>query len=286
MVARCRYGLRGPGAAVTDETKAAERIAFDRAVDAYDRVRPTYPPPLFDEMFRYLRDCHLGDGISTAEPQVIEIGPGTGKATRDLLARGVDVTAVEIGAEMSAFLRRTFAGAALEVINAPFEEAALAPASFDLVTSFTAFHWIDPAVRFVKSRHVLRPGGAIGIVTTNQIASDVDRGFFDRVQPVYRKYFPDEENPPTPGEDVVPEEYRDMQSSGLFEDVTLHRYRWDQTYATAAYADLMRSYSGMQVMPDEAREALIADICEVVDREYGGSVTRPLVMTLTLGRRV
>ena len=96
VVARCRYGLRGPGAAVTDETKAAERIAFDRAVDAYDRVRPTYPPPLFDEMFRYLRDR---DGIATAEPQVMEIGPGTGKATRDRYSSAAcDVTAVEIGA--------------------------------------------------------------------------------------------------------------------------------------------------------------------------------------------
>jgi hypothetical protein len=120
---------------------------------------------------------------------------------------------------------------------------------------------------------------------TNQIGSNADRGFFDRVQPIYRKYFPGEERPDLPGEDVVPEEFRDMESCGLFDDVTLHRYRWDQTYVTADYADLMRSYSGMQVMADDAREALIAEICAIADAEYGGSVTRPLVMTLTLGRK-
>ena len=47
----------------------------------------------------------------------------------------------------------------------------------------------------------------------------------------------------------------------------------------------MRSYSGMQMMPERDREALIAEICAVVDAEFGGSVTRPIVMTLTLGRR-
>jgi hypothetical protein len=83
----------------------------------------------------------------------------------------------------------------------------------------------------------------------------------------------------------VPVEYDAMLSSGLFDDVTLHRYRWDQTYPTADYADLMRSYANSQMMESDAREALIAEVCQVIDAEYGGSVTRPLVMTLSMGRR-
>lgn len=263
-----------------NDSKAAERVAFDNVPELYDRVRPSYPAPLFDEMFRYLRE-----GVDTAEPRVVEVGPGTGKATVVLLERGARVTAVEIGPEMSAFLRRKFANEArLEVINAPFEDAELAPDAYDLVVSATAFHWIDPLVRFVKSRDVLRPDGALAVVMTNQIASDVDRGFFDRTFPIYLKYRPDEQNTELPGESVVPVEHDDMQSSGLFDDVTLHRYRWDQTYPTDSYADLVRSYSATQMMEPGPREELIADLCGVIDREYGGSVTRPLVMTLTLGR--
>jgi len=265
-----------------DATKAAERVAFDKAVEAYERVRPGYPPALFDEMWRY-----LGSSIDTQQqPNVLEIGAGTGKATAALLEHGARVTAVEIGPEMSAFLRQKFAGEArLEVINAPFEDAELEPAAYDMVASFTALHWIDPAIRFVKSRDVLQPSGALAVVMTNQIASDADRGFFDRVQPIYKKYFPGEERPGVPREDIVPVEYNDMQSSAVFDDVTLYRYRWDQTYATLDYADLMRSYANSQMMEPDAREALIADMCQVIDAEYGGSVTRPLVMTLTLGRK-
>ncbi len=264
-----------------DETKAAERVAFDNVPELYDRVRPGYPPALFDEMWRY-----LSEGIDTAEPHIVEIGAGTGKATASLLERGARVTAVEIGPEMSAFLRRKFPNEVnLNVINASFEDADLPSGAFDLVTSFTAFHWVDPEVRYVKTRDLLRPGGALAVVMTNQIASEADRGFFDRVQPIYRKYFPGEERSEVPGEDIVPVEYQEMKSGGLFDDVQLHRYRWDQTYATADYADLMRSYANSQTMEPDARESLIADMCEVIDLEYGGSVTRPLVMTLTMGRK-
>jgi len=264
-----------------NDLRAAERIAFDNVPELYDRVRPGYPPALFDEMFRYLREA-----VDTTEPRVVEIGPGTGKATASLLERGAHVTAVEIGPEMTAFLRRKFAAQErLQVINAAFEDAELAAGAYDLVVSATAFHWVDPAVRFAKSRELLRPGGVLAVVMTNQIASDADRGFFDRVFPIYLKYRPDEHNTEVPGENVVPVEYEEMRSTGLFADVTLYRYRWDQTYPTEAYADLVRSYANTQMMEPGPREALIADLCEVIDREYGGSVTRPLVMTLTLGRK-
>jgi hypothetical protein len=41
----------------------------------------------------------------------------------------------------------------------------------------------------------------------------------------------------------------------------------------------------MQAMLDQEREALIEEICDVVEGEFGGSITRPVVMTLTTGRR-
>jgi len=255
-----------------------KRLSFDSVPEIYDRARPSYPEPLFDELFAYL---------GVAEPAIVEVGPGTGQATRSLLERGARVTAVEIGPDLAAFLGRKFAAAAdqLNVVNSSFEDAVLPKASFDAVVSATAFHWVEPAIRLRKSCDLLRPQGVLAIIGTNQIASDADRGFFNRVFPVYQKYFPNEEQSTTPGEDVVPPEFAEVESSGLFVDVMLRRYRWDQTYSTEAYADLMRSYSNMQLMEPSAREQLIADVCSVIDWEYGSFVTRPLVITLTIGRR-
>jgi SAM-dependent methyltransferase len=266
---------------VDDETRQVERLGFDRAVQSYERARPSYPPALFDDLFDY-----LGAESAIAEPLVVEVGAGTGKATVSLLERGARVTAVEIGAEMSEALRRNFPDKErLTVVHAPFEDTELESMTYDLVTSFTAFHWVRPDVRYAKAHMLLRPGGALGVAMTNQIASDADHGFFARVQPIYKTYFPEDDPPELQGEDVVPPEFSDMAASKLFEDIRLQRYRWDQTYPTPMYADLMRSYSGMQMMAPERREALISEICAVADAEYGGSVTRPIVITLVLGRR-
>jgi SAM-dependent methyltransferase len=266
---------------MTEPPRATEeRLAFDQVPEVYDRVRPSYPEPLFDELFSYLRLA----GPAT----ILEVGAGTGKATRSLLERGASVTAIEIGAHLADFLRTKlspdFPGC-LEVVNAPFEQCDLPAGHFDAVVSATAFHWLDPALRLSRSRDVLRPAGALAIIDTNQIAADADRGYFDRTFPIYQRYRPDEERIETPGEDVVPKAFDEVAASGLFDDVQLHRYRWDQTYATADYADLVRSYANTQAMEPGPREALIAELCEVIDWEYDGYVVRPLVMTLTLGRR-
>ena len=255
-----------------------ERLAFDKAPDAYDRVRPTYPDPLFDEIFGQ---------FTSATVRALEIGPGTGKATASLLARGAHVTAVEPGANLAAFLRNKFAGkhdGQLDVVNATFEDAVIEP-GYDLVLAATSFHWVDRDVRLQKAHDVLRAGGTLAVISTNQIKSETDRGYFARSQAVYKRYFPDEDVPELPGKEVAPAEFGDIDASELFGPAQLHRYRWDQTYPTADYADLMRSYSGMQMMEPGAREALIAELCELIDREYDGSVTRPLVITLTLGFR-
>ena len=254
-----------------------ERLAFDKVPHTYDRVRPVYPEPLFDEIFRR---------FPLATPRVLEIGPGTGKATASLLARGAQVTAVEPGANLTAFLRAKFAGDdRLSVLNATFEDAEVAPNSFDLVFAATSFHWVDPDVRLRKAHDILREGAAIAIVSANQIRSEVDRGYFARSQSVYKRYFPEEDVPHLHSDGVVPEEFDEIDASRLFGPAQLHRYRWDQTYPTADYADLMRTYGNMQVMPEADRESLIAELSELIDREYGGSVRRPLVITLTLAFR-
>lgn len=258
---------------------AEERLGFDNVPEIYDRARPSYPAALFDSLLDY------AGAPSSGALRALEIGPGTGKATASLLERGIEVTAVEIGAQLAAFLRKKLPDERLTVINAAYEDVTLEPMSYDLVVSATAFHWVDPAVRLRKSHGALRARGVIAIVGTNQIASEVDRGFFDYVLPIYLKYRPDEKETGSQGEDVTPPEYEELRDSRRFGDVALHRYRWDQTYSTDAYADLVRSYANTQAMTPDASEALIADLCAVIDREYGGSVTRPLVITLTLARK-
>ena len=255
------------------------RLAFDQVAEVYDRARPGYPSALFDDLLAFLGQREEGPAA-----RVVEVGPGTGQATQSLLARGCHVTGVELGTRLAGVLRQKFPQPELEVIQGAFEDAVLPPGCWDVVFVATAFHWLDPAVRLKKPAALLRGGGVVGIVGTNQISSEVDRGFFGRAFPIYRKYRPDEEPRKMPGEDVVPAEYLEVSESGLFEPVALHRCRWDQRYGTAAYLDLLRSHSDTQSMEHDAREGLLAGLGDLIEREFEGVVVRPLLVTLTVGR--
>ena len=106
------------------------RLAFNAVPEIYDEMRPSYPASLFDAMFDLL----------PSEPEIVEVGPGTGQATKDLLARGALVHAIEIGPAMAAKLRANLATDRLRVTVCDFEEADISASSADAVFSATAFH--------------------------------------------------------------------------------------------------------------------------------------------------
>ena len=254
------------------------RLTFDEDPAVYDRVRPSYPEPLFDEVWRF------AGGSSPL--RICEAGAGTGKATASLLKRGAHVTAVEIGRDLAAFMRDKFAGDAnLCIVDEAFETAALAGSSFDVVFSATAWHWMDSQVRLERAAALLREGGTLAIVDTIQVRAETDQGYFDASQAIYRKY-EDGDPPPLdgPGQHQPPA-LAELRGSPIVEEPVLSRYRWDQTYARPDYQDLMRSYSNMRAMALEDREALIAELGELIDADYGGAVTRPLEITLTMARK-
>ena len=255
---------------------------FDGVAEIYDRARRSYPPRLFDDVFNYLGE-HPQEPSTVA---AVEIGPGTGQATGPLLARGVTVAAVEPGPRLAAFLRNKFAAEQrLVVINERFEDAPLPEGIADLVLAATSFHWVDAEVRYTKTVELLRDGGALAVIGTNQIASEVDRGYFAASQPIYERYFPNDTHEELPGEDVTPPEVGELLENEAFEGVELFRYRWDQSYSTADYLDLVRSYSGTAELDADVREAFVAELGAFIDAEFEGRVVRPLVLTLLLARK-
>ena len=59
------------------------RLSFGSVAEQYDRIRPSYPEQLVDDVIAY-----AGDGL-TAAGRALEVGAGTGKATLQFAARGL-----------------------------------------------------------------------------------------------------------------------------------------------------------------------------------------------------
>jgi SAM-dependent methyltransferase len=136
-------------------SRSAGRELYGQDSAAYASGRPAYPEPVYD----VLRDrCQLSDGT-----RVLEIGPGTGLATRRLLSIGAAVTAVEPNPNLATFLQRSLAASELEVEVAMLEEAQLPDGAFDLAVAANSFHWVDPNVGQQKLLRALRPRGWLAI---------------------------------------------------------------------------------------------------------------------------
>src|SRR5262249_60031843 len=94
-----------------------------------------------------------------------EIGAGTGKATVALARRGFEIVALEPGSNMAAVLRRKTASfPAVSIEETTFEAWRAGDRRFDLVLSAQAFHWVDPALRYVKAAAALRGDGALALI--------------------------------------------------------------------------------------------------------------------------
>jgi SAM-dependent methyltransferase len=125
---------------------------FNDVPELYDRVRPGYP----DELFGDLVDITGLDAGSS----LLEVGCGTGQATRSLAALGCAVTAVEQGAQLAALARQRLAGFPnVAVETAKFEQWDDRGRRFDALVAAASWHWVDPSIGWRRAHEVLRPGG-------------------------------------------------------------------------------------------------------------------------------
>ena len=241
------------------------RRIFDEDARLYDRARPGYPAALFADLVKLTA---LGPGSS-----VLEIGPGTGQATRSLVATGAQIVAVELGPELAAVLLENVRGTDVQVVTGAFEELSLSQ-GVDLVTSFTAWHWVDHATRADRVLAALAPGGRLATVTTAHVRGDTVE-FFTQAQECYLSWDPatdPDEALQTPAE--VPEIIDEIDSDPRFAPAIRRRFVRDITYTADDYLAVLQTYSGHRALSPERRHGLLTCVRALIEDQYGGTITK------------
>ena len=134
--------------------KSVRGLLFGSVAECYERYRLDYPDELVDIVLRY-----AGRPVRTA----LEVGAGTGKATRLFASRGIEVTALEPDADMAQVLERVTRGLPVRPVVATFEEFR-AGSRFDLVYAAAVWHWTSPVTRWAQAVELLVPGGVLALV--------------------------------------------------------------------------------------------------------------------------
>ncbi len=251
------------------QQREALRETFDQAVARYQRARPDYPSELFDHLLAVT-------GVKPGD-RLLEIGCATGKATLPLARRGFRITCVELGAQLAAAARNNLAGFPdVDVVEGRFEEwTPPAGRAFDLVFAATAWHWIDPEVRYLKAWEALRPGGHLAFWDALHVFPDGGDPFFVEIQEVYDEIGeerPREKGRPRPGE--LPERVAEIEATGIFEVVEVRHFDWERTYDAESYIELLETFSGHIAMQPWQRTRLYGEIRRRLAERPGGTARR------------
>lgn len=260
-------------------TDAPLRQTFDSAADHYDDARPGYPEELFDDLV----------DISRIPPdgRILEIGPGTGKATLPMARRGYRILGIELGTQLAGRLQQNLATYPnVEVEVGTFETNPIEPNAFDLVMAATAFHWLEQPAGYRQCYHALKPDGSLAIFRHEHVWTPASGAFFNDTQEFYVRYMPG--TPPgfrLPTPDEVLDSAEEIEASGLFGPVKVRRYMWDETYDAASYIRLLNTYSGHLALNEMSRQGLYDGIASVIDDKYGGRITKTYLVILHVARR-
>lgn len=246
---------------------------------SYEVGRPGHP----DRVYETLRErCGLAPGAC-----VLEVGPGTGQATRVLLELGSSpLVVVEPNEALADHLEATL-GDRIDVARTTLEEADLPVGSFDLATAASSFHWVDEPTGLGVIRHALRPGGWIALWWTLFGEGSEPDDFIRATRPLLEGL----DSSPTKGEGGRPAHGLDRESrttaldAARFVEIQTEVVQWEVDWDAAGIRALYGTFSPILRLEASRRREILGEIERIAEEDFGGRVSRTLTTSLYSARK-
>jgi len=253
------------------------RDSFDTVADLYGEVRKGYPAALFDDL----------EALAGLEPaaRVLEVGCGAGQATGDLAARAGSVTALDPGAALIDQARARVTAGDVQFVVSGFEGFEAPPASFDLVASAQAWHWIAPEIAFAKAAALLKPGGTLAVF--GHVPFPPPEPFAAAFHTAYDRFMPGAWGTPPPQAAYLPDGpfAPGFDASGRFGPVTHRAHAWTWAMDGPTLGKYLRTDSSYRALPETVRFGLF-DALQATVETIGQPCPMPWETHLYLARRV
>jgi SAM-dependent methyltransferase len=256
---------------------------FNEVPELYDRIRPGYPDELFADLTT----------ITGLDPRssVLEVGCGTGQATRSLAALGFAVTAIEPGAGMAALARqRTATFGNVTVETSTFEDWNDHGRRFDVLVAASSWHWVDPAIGWPRAHLVLHSGGWTALLGNVVVRRPGEPEVYAETADLHEQFSPgnpDWGHPPLEDDVRSTDEGWGLVGNpgGLFGPAIVRWYPTVQWLDGDGFADLLRSQSLYRKLDRDVREPLLDAIAERIRTRMGNRASRRYLSVLRVGKR-
>jgi SAM-dependent methyltransferase len=233
-------------------------LSFGSAASAYEQFRPGYPDQLVDQVLTY-----AGRPVRTA----LEIGAGTGKATRVFAGRGIVVTATDPDAAMLAELRK-HVPPTVATVQGAFEDLRLT-STYDLVFAAASLHWTEPADRWSRVAALLNPDGVFASFGGQMFLADeaVEEAVDDAVRAARSQFLADDGLPSPDGNPTdSPMQWpgTELVRSDRFIDVRQSTIERRTTMSARDYVGHLSTISAYLELPVSVRKRVLDQILGVL----------------------
>lgn len=253
------------------------RLKFNEDAYNYDQYRPTYPEEMFLDIMNYSN--------LSLEDKALEIGIGTGQATVPILHSGCRVTAIELGENLTQYVKDKFRNYDnFNVINADFIECPIENETYRLVYCATAFHWLPQEEAFTKIKDILTCDGTIALFWNHPFPNRQDDMSNSVNQRIYNKYRPTDRQVVEFSENDCHRYISQLTKFG-FKDITCKLYRRKRMLTSDEYISLLNTYSDHRALPNELKNDFENDMKKSID-EIGGKINIYDTIDLYLARKV
>jgi len=231
---------------------------FDRvSADDYERFRPDYSPAAVDWLVEVAR-------LPSGSP-VLDLGAGTGKLTRLLVAKGTDAVAVEPSPLMRARLAETVPIA--RVLEGTAESIPLPDSSVDCVTVAQAFHHFRSDTALAEIHRVLRAGGSLALFWTVYADGGPSKVELDRIIDRHM----DPESAVWAAFEAWPKAFERTQ---LFSSAGRRSFPHTHALPSEHLATVMATSSDVASLQEDRRDALLQEI-RALARRLPGDLEMP-----------
>lgn len=232
---------------------------FGEDPSLYERFRPGYPRELMEAVV-----ADTGDG------PVLEIGAGTGKATRALVALGKQIHALEPDARMASVLQVTCGEGLIGLDQHTLEHANLPNERFSLAVAAQTWHWLDAEIAYDAVADALLPHGRLALLwhhpqTKQGLFGEALTLLYDQLAPNIPHIWPG-----TKASDFDPAA-EPFAATKRFRSWARQEHVWRRRLDAAGLIGWFCSSSEHRLLPVEQRTELMAAVAALVN-DLGGQV--------------
>ncbi len=255
-----------------DRRQWAESFGSD--AERYDRARPRYPDALIERIV-----------AGSPGRDVLDVGCGTGIASRQFLAADCTVLGVDVDARMADLARAS----GLEVEVAAFEDWDPGGRIFDVVAAAQTWHWIDPVAGAANAARALRPDGRLAVFWN---IGQPPPGVAEAFGAVYRRVMPDLKYLHGGGRSPL-DAYSTgftlaadgIREAGAFGEPEQWRFDWERSYRPEEWLDQVVTHGDHSQFPAAKLEEILAGIATAIDAAGGAFTMGYTAVVVTASRR-